>query len=171
MADEHAPGSASFSVSGVDALRGQLDGSSLRVGVVVSRFNSAITGRLYDGAVAEFIAAGVSPANIVAWQVPGAVELPLAAASLAAAGDFDALVVLGCVIRGETAHFDFVCRAATDGVLRVQLDNRVPVGFGVLTCETAAQAQARAGDTTRGERNAGAEAAQAALELAALRLA
>ncbi len=143
------------------------DGRGLRFGVVVARFNSDITERLLRGALRGFSACGVEAADVMVVRVPGAVELPLGAQRLLRAPHFAAgVAVLGCVIRGETTHYDYVCRAATDGVLRVMLDESKPVAFGVLTCETAGQALSRAGD---GDDNKGFEAALTAVETARLR--
>ena len=115
MADEHAPGPGTFSRGGVTAVREEHQApAGVRFGIAVARFNSKITDALFSGAVDVLLAAGVASERIRAVQVPGAVELPLAARSLVEA-DCDALVVLGCVIRGETAHFDYVCKAATEG--------------------------------------------------------
>jgi 6,7-dimethyl-8-ribityllumazine synthase len=141
------------------------DAAGLRVAIVVSRFNHLITVRLLDGCVAELVDRGASRDDLhVAW-VPGAFEIPQAARSLAASGRYDAIVTLGVVIRGGTPHFDYVCRAVTDGVREIMRDTNVPVGFGVLTTDDNAQALARAG----GEHgNKGAEAALAAIEMAHL---
>ncbi len=166
MADEHAAGDASFAYRGISARAYSVHAADARYAIVVSRFNSAITDLLFHGAVHTLLAAGVAPEMITAVQVPGAVELPLAARQLAETGTYDGIVVVGCVIRGETAHFDYVCRAATDGVMHVQLEYGIPVGFGLATCETVEQAWARAGDPATGARNVGADAAAAALELA-----
>lgn len=168
MTDEHAAGDASFSYDGVSARQYSPRAGNAQYAVVVSRFNSAITDLLFQGAVHALIDAGVPAQQITAVCVPGAVELPLAARQLAEAGGYDGIVVVGCVIRGETAHFDYVCRAATDGVVQVQLTYGIPVGFGLATCETVDQAWARAGAPGTGARNVGADAAAAALELAGL---
>jgi 6,7-dimethyl-8-ribityllumazine synthase len=137
----------------------------LRVAIVVSRFNHLITVRLLDGCVAELVDRGAAHDDLhVAW-VPGAFEIPQAARTLAASGRYDAVVTLGVVIRGGTPHFEYVCRAVTDGVREIMRDTGVPVGFGVLTTDDNAQALARAG----GEHgNKGAEAALAAIEMAQL---
>lgn len=135
---------------------------------MVSRFNGAITDALFQGAVDTLVDAGAKPEHIRAVSVPGAVEIPLAANAVAEASHGVAgVIALGCVIRGETAHFDYVCSAVTDGVMRVQLDHDIPIGFGLVTCDTVAQAQARASRTPGGH-NVGADAARAALELAGL---
>jgi 6,7-dimethyl-8-ribityllumazine synthase len=141
------------------------DAAGLRVAIVVSRFNHLITVRLLEGCVAELVARGAATDDLhVAW-VPGAFEIPHAARTLAASGRYDAIVTLGVVIRGGTPHFDYVCRAVTDGVREIIRDTGVPVGFGVLTTDDVAQALARAG----GEHgNKGAEAALAVIEMAHL---
>lgn len=135
--------------------------SSPRVGVVVARFNAAITQPLFAGAVDELISAGFTPHQIVAIHVAGAIEIPLAAQRLLAGGCV-AVVALGCVIQGETAHFEFVCNAVTDGCMRVSLDVSKPVGFGVITCDTVSQAAERS--SVDGGRNAGRDAALAVLD-------
>ncbi len=141
------------------------DAVGLRVAIVVSRFNHLITVRLLDGCVAELVARGATTDDLhVAW-VPGAFEIPHAARTLAATGRYDAIVTLGVVIRGGTPHFEYVCRAVTDGVREIIRDTGVPVGFGVLTTDDVEQALARAG----GEHgNKGAEAALAVIEMAHL---
>ena len=141
------------------------DAVGLRVAIVVSRFNHLITVRLLDGCVAELVDRGAAHDDLhVAW-VPGAFEIPQAARTLAASGRYDVVVTLGVVIRGGTPHFEYVCRAVTDGVREIMRDTGVPVGFGVLTTDDNAQALARAG----GEHgNKGAEAALAAIEMAHL---
>jgi len=142
-----------------------LDASGLRLAVVVARFNHLITVRLLEGSVRELTARGCAPGDLhVAW-VPGAFEIPLAARALARSGRYAAIVTLGVVIRGGTPHFDYVCRAVTDGVRDVMRDTGVPVAFGVLTTDDVEQALARAGGA---EGNKGEEAARAALEMAHL---
>ncbi len=141
------------------------DARGLRFGIVAARFNHLITQRLVEGCVESLIAQGASPDDVhVAW-VPGAFELPQAARALAQSGRYDALAALGCVIRGGTPHFDYVCRGVTDGLRELMRDGDVPVAFGVLTTDDAAQALARAGGA---EGNKGAEAAQVAVEMARL---
>lgn len=141
------------------------DAGGLRFAIVVSRFNQRISERLLDACSAELIRCGARREDIdVAW-VPGAFEIPIAARALASSSRYDALVALGSVIRGETPHFDYVCRGVSDGLREVMRDTALPVGFGVLTTEDRDQALARAG----GERgNKGAEAARAAVEMARL---
>lgn len=141
------------------------DASGLRFAVVVARFNHLICARLLEGCQHELESRGASPADVdVAW-VPGAFEIPLAARALAASGRYQAVVALGVVIRGGTPHFDYVCRGVTDGVRDVARDTGVPVAFGVLTCDDAEQALARAGGA---DGNKGEEAALAAIEMARL---
>lgn len=144
--------------------QGKSTGQGLRIAIVSSRFNLIVTERLVDGAREALIEHGVSADGIDVLSVPGAWELP-AAAALAAARGYDAIVALACIIRGETAHFDHVSRAAVDGLARVQEDTGTPIGLGVLTPDTLAQALARAGGEVG---HAGRQAAEAALELADL---
>jgi 6,7-dimethyl-8-ribityllumazine synthase len=150
----------------VNELRATIDGHGLRVAVVVARFNPEVTDRLRQGALDACRDAGVAGSDITVVHVPGAFELPGVCKWLAAAGRHDAIVALGAVVKGDTDHYEYVCRAATDGVLRACLDTGVPIGFGVLTCAEMDQAMARAGGA---EGNKGADAALAALEMAALR--
>ncbi|HEY5250585.1 MAG TPA: 6,7-dimethyl-8-ribityllumazine synthase [Acidimicrobiales bacterium] len=136
-----------------------------RVAIVCAKFNGAITARLLDGALAGLGDHAVDMAGVdVAW-VPGAVELPLAASRLLWTGDYDAVIALGAVIRGDTAHFDFVAGECAAGLQRVALDTGIPVVFGVLTTETVAQADERSGP---GETNKGYEASVTALEMVRL---
>ena len=134
-----------------------------RVAVLVSRYNELITGRLLDGAQHALREAGVPENRIDVEWVPGAFELPVAAEVAAASGRYRAIVALGCVIRGETPHFEYVAGEAARGLNNVALAHGIAVGFGVLTTETQAQALARAGGAAG---NKGYEAAQAALATA-----
>jgi 6,7-dimethyl-8-ribityllumazine synthase len=136
-------------------------GAGRRVGIVVSRFNATVVDALLGGAVKALAEAGVAQKDILVVTVPGALETPLALQRLAQSDDFDALVALGAVIRGETYHFEIVAEQSAAGVAGVQLEFGVPIGNGILTTENEAQALARA--ATKGY-----EAAQAALELANL---
>ena len=143
-----------------------LDGAGLKVGVLTAQWRPEITTRL-EAAALDFLArAGVADEDVLVVAVPGAFELPLAAASLAQNGDVDAIVALGCVIRGETPHFDFVAGCCAEGLLQVGLETGVPVGLGVITAETLAQAEARSGDATGKGGNKGIEASDAALRMA-----
>jgi len=136
-------------------------GAGLRVGIVVSRFNPAIGDGLLAGALRALDESGVADNDILVVSVPGALETPLALQRLAQTGDFDALVALGAVIRGETYHFEIVANESASGVSNVMLDFGLAIGNGILTCDTDAQALARMDQK-------GYEAAQAALELANL---
>lgn len=137
-----------------------LDGADqLRVGVVAARWHEDVMAGLVDGALRALAQAGVDDPLVL--RVPGSFELPVACARLARAR-YDALVALGVVIRGDTPHFEYVCRAATEGLVRVSADTGVPIGFGVLTCDDEAQALDRAGLPDSAE-DKGFEAAQAAL--------
>jgi 6,7-dimethyl-8-ribityllumazine synthase len=131
----------------------------LRVGVVAARWHEQVMTGLLDGALRALAQAGVDDPLVL--RVPGSFELPVACARLARAR-YDVLVALGVVIRGDTPHFDYVCRAASEGLVRVAVDTGVPIGFGLLTCDDEAQALDRAGLPSSAE-DKGYEAAQAAL--------
>ena len=146
-------------------ITGSLNGAGRRFAVVASRFNSRIGDQLVAGALECLRRHGVEPGDIQLVRVPGAWEIPQAAEEIAAAGKVDALVAVGVVIRGETPHFDYICSASSQGLARVAERHRLPVGFGVLTCDTSEQAQERAGGKAG---NKGWEAALAALEMADL---
>jgi 6,7-dimethyl-8-ribityllumazine synthase len=139
-----------------------LDASELRVAIVISRYNRDVSRRLLGGAQ-EFLEAHGCPDPAVVW-VPGAMEIPLAALNLAESGQVDAIVALGCVINGETAHFQYVAGECASGIMHVSLDTGVPCGFGVLTTYDKDQALARSGP----KNNKGAEAAESAVEMANL---
>ena len=139
-----------------------LTGGDLRIAVVVARFNEEVTRRLLRGALNALTERGVEDPDVL-W-VPGSLELPVVALALAEKGNHDAIVCLGCVIRGETYHFEVVANQAAAGIMQVQLDTGVPVAFGVLTTEDKEQALARSGP----KNNKGAEAAEAAIEMANL---
>ena len=143
-----------------------LDATGLTFGIVAAEFNAEITEALLDGARKCFAEHGVTEESLgVAW-VPGAFELPLGAQTLLGSGSYDGIVALGCVVRGGTPHFDYVCQAATYGLQRVALDTGIPVAFGVLTTDDFDQARARAGGV---EGNKGYDAAQSAIQMALLR--
>jgi 6,7-dimethyl-8-ribityllumazine synthase len=144
---------------------GRLDASGLRIAIAASRFNETITRALLDGALSGLRRHGLDDAGVTVAWVPGAFELPLAAKRLAASGEFDAVVCLGAVIRGATAHFEHVAGQAAGGVTRASLDTGVPVIFGVLTTDTIEQAIERSG-TKAG--NKGFDSALAAIEMADL---
>ena len=159
---EHATGDLQIP-EGVSVYTGSPDGARRSVAIVVSRFNGDVSSRLLDGALAALEEAGVTRQAIEVMTVPGAFELPLGAMALAKTRRYACVVALGCVIRGETPHFDYVSAEAASGLQLAALDTGIPVSFGVLTCDTRDQADARAG----GEHgNKGAEAARAALEMA-----
>ncbi|HCW7389212.1 TPA: 6,7-dimethyl-8-ribityllumazine synthase [Staphylococcus aureus] len=144
---------------------GKLIGKELKVVIVVSRFNDFITGKLLEGAKDTLIRHDVNEDNIDVAFVPGAFEIPLVAKKLASSGNYDAVITLGCVIRGATSHFDYVCNEVAKGVSKVNDQTNVPVIFGILTTESIEQAVERAG-TKAG--NKGAEAAVSAIEMANL---
>ncbi|HGZ8887821.1 TPA: 6,7-dimethyl-8-ribityllumazine synthase [Staphylococcus aureus] len=144
---------------------GKLIGKDLKVAIVVSRFNDFITGRLLEGAKDTLIRHDVNEDNIDVAFVPGAFEIPLVAKKLASSGNYDAIITLGCVIRGATSHYDYVCNEVAKGVSKVNDQTNVPVIFGILTSESIEQAVERAG-TKAG--NKGAEAAVSAIEMANL---
>lgn len=136
-----------------------------RFALVVSRFNPAITGALRDGACAALTEAGVAAEDIDEMGVPGAFELPQAARCAAETGRFDAVICLGCVIRGATPHFEYISSAVAQGIMDAAGDTGLPIAFGVLTTDSQAQAEERAGS---GRDNKGWEAAAAAIEMAVL---
>lgn len=140
-----------------------VDATGLRVGVVVAMFNDQITRKMLNGAVQTAHEMGVVDDDIHVYWVPGAFELPLVAQRLAESGAVDAIVAVGCVIRGETPHFDFVAGETARGVMNVGLVTGIPVGFGVTTTDDLAQAEARAGGAVG---NKGSEAMYAALHTA-----
>ncbi|HEV2902067.1 MAG TPA: 6,7-dimethyl-8-ribityllumazine synthase, partial [Gaiellaceae bacterium] len=141
-APEHAPGR--FDVpAGYQVMTGSVDGEGRAVGVVVAKFNGEITSRLLERALDELETAGVARESVTIVPVPGAFELPLAAMALAKTRKYACVVALGCVVRGETPHFDFVAGEAASGLQLAAIETGVPVAFGVLTTETIEQAEAR----------------------------
>jgi 6,7-dimethyl-8-ribityllumazine synthase len=152
-------------MSNLRAPEGTADGAGRRFAIVAARFNSEVVDRLLEGALAAFDRHGVSSADVEVVRVPGAWEIPQALDLLARQGGFDAFVALGAVIRGDTPHFDFVATECSRGIARVAAESRRPIAFGVLTCDTLAQALDRAGGTAG---NKGEDAALAALEMADL---
>jgi 6,7-dimethyl-8-ribityllumazine synthase len=137
----------------------------VRIAIVVSRFNEEITSGLLAGARAALAEAGVREADAAVFHVPGAFEIPLAAQRAAESGAFDAVVCLGCLIKGETMHFEYIAEAVSHGIMRVGLDTGIPVAFGVLTALTDAQAAERAAP---GPDNKGRDAAAAAIAMVKL---
>lgn len=138
-----------------------LDGEGLRIGIVRARFNDAITTALAEACLAELAALGVADADVREVLVPGALEIPVALKALAETEGYDALIALGCIVRGETYHFELVANESGAGVSRVALDHRLPVANAILTVENEAQAWARAADKGR-------DAARVAVEMANL---
>ncbi|MGM0813872.1 6,7-dimethyl-8-ribityllumazine synthase [Thioalkalivibrio sp.] len=147
----------------IKTLEGRFTGADeARYGIVLARFNSLIVERLLEGAVDTLRRHGVADGNMTIARVPGAYELPLAAQSMARSGQFDAVIALGCVIRGATPHFDYVAGEAAKGLAMVSLAESLPVSFGVLTTDSIEQAIERAG-TKAG--NKGVDAAMSAIEM------
>ena len=142
---------------------GSLSAESFRFAIVVSRWNGELTSRLEAGSVDALTKAGARKDAIEIFRVPGAFELPLAASRAAETGQFDAVIALGVVIRGETPHFDFVAGQAAAGIMQASLDTGIPVMFGVVTADTPEQAEARCGGSVG---NKGFEAAMSAIEMA-----
>ena len=138
-----------------------LDGRDLVIGIVRARFNDAITARMADVCQAELLALGVQPKHVTLVTVPGALEVPIALKAMAEQDDFDALVAIGCIIRGETYHFELVANESGAGVSRVSLDHTIPIANAILTVENEAQALARVEDKAR-------DAARVAVEMANL---
>jgi 6,7-dimethyl-8-ribityllumazine synthase len=143
------------------ATEAELDGRNLRIGIAQARFNASITERLAQACKDELRAVGVEERHIRLVSVPGALELPLALAALAQTDDYDALIALGCVIRGETYHFELVADQSGAGVMRVSLDNDIPIANAILTVENESQAWERA-------EGKGRDAARVAVEMANL---
>ncbi len=156
---DHASGGLDVPDS-YSVVQGTADGGKRAVGVVVSRFNGEITNRLLESALAELERAGVAPEAVTVVPVPGAFELPLAAMALAKSRRYACVIALGCVVRGETAHFEYVAGEAASGLQLAALETGIPVSFGVLTLENADQAEARV--------DKGAEAVRSGLEMADL---
>lgn len=146
----------------MDRFSGGLDATDLKLGVVVSRFNSMITEKLLAGALDTFRRHGGKEENIVVAHVPGSFEIPVAAQRLAEKGGVDAVVCLGCLIRGETAHFDFLASEVTRCLGQLSLDQRLPITYGIITSDTVEQAMNRAGIK---HGNKGIDATIAALEM------
>ena len=147
------------------AVRGEWNPTGLHFGIIVSQFNSFITDRLLRGALDALERAGASKDQIEIIRVPGALEIPLTAKKLALTGRFDSMICIGCVLRGETSHYEYVASETARGVQLAQLDTGVPMAFAVLTCDTLEQAIDRAG--LKGG-NKGYEAGLAAVEMAHL---
>ena len=146
-------------------MQGELPAAKRRVAVIASRFNEFVVSGLVKGAVAAWVKHGGAEEALVVARVPGAYELPVVAGQLAKSGQYEAIVALGCVIRGETAHFDYVAGECARGLQDVSIETGIPVAFGVLTTETVEQALERAAP---GGSNKGGEAMECALEMADL---
>jgi len=146
-------------------IEGGLDAQGLKIGILVSRFNSFIGDRLVEGAIDALLRHGADKDNLVVVRVPGAFEIPPVAKQMAASGHYHALVCLGAVIRGSTPHFDYVSAEVSKGIAAVSMDAGIPVTFGVLTTDTLEQAIERAGSKAG---NKGFDAAMAAIEMANL---
>ena len=142
-------------------IAGELAGEGLRIGIVRARFNEPLTAKLAEACMAELERLDVDSRDVTQVNVPGALEIPIALKAMAESGDYDALVALGCVIRGETYHFELVANESAAGVSRVALEHRVPVANAILTVENEAQAWARADSKGR-------DAARVAVEMANL---
>ena len=143
-------------------LQGNFNGEGKRIGIVVSRFNEFITSKLLGGALDTLKRHGVKEEDITVAWAPGAFEVPLVAKLMAQSGNYNAVIALGCVIRGATPHFDYVAAEVSKGIAQVSLDSGVPIAFGILTTETLEQAIERAGSKAG---NKGFAAAEAAIEM------
>ena len=151
----------------IKVIEGGMTVARARFCLVVARWNSFVVDSLEAGAIDTLKRHGAEEEDITIVRVPGAFEMPVALAKLAASGDYDAIIALGAVIRGGTPHFEYVCQAATDGLNRVALDYRIPVGFGLLTCDDLDQALDRAG-LEGSKEDKGAEAMLSAINAAAV---
>ena len=138
-----------------------LDGKKMVIGIVQARFNEGITNALYEACHAELLALGVQDKHLTRVTVPGALEVPLVLQAMAERDEYDALIALGCVIRGETYHFELVCNESGAGITRVSLDTHTPIANAILTVENVAQAVAR-------QEEKGRDAARVAIEMAHL---
>jgi 6,7-dimethyl-8-ribityllumazine synthase len=146
-------------------IEGLLDAKGLKFALIASRFNEFVTAKLVEGALDGLVRHGADPKNLTLVKVPGSFELPQVAARLAGQGNYDAIVALGCLIRGETPHFDLIAAEAAKGLAQAAVSSGVPVIFGVLTCDTMEQAIDRAGGKAG---NKGWDAALAAIEMVSL---
>ncbi|GAA3734042.1 6,7-dimethyl-8-ribityllumazine synthase [Salinicoccus jeotgali] len=149
----------------MNKIEANMIGTDLKIGIVAGRFNDFITSNLVTGAEGALLSHGIKSEDIELFHVPGAFEIPLIAKTLADSGKYDAIVALGCVIRGSTTHYDYVCNEAAKGISNASISSGVPVMFGLLTTETIEQAVERAG-TKAG--NKGTDAALGAIEMANL---
>jgi 6,7-dimethyl-8-ribityllumazine synthase len=145
-----------------NVIEGTVDARGMKMGVIVSRFNNFITVKLLEGAMEGLKSHGGADDDLTVVHVPGAFEIPMVAARMAASGKFDALVCLGAVIRGDTPHFEYVCDAVTHGISKAVWEYRIPISFGVLTTDNVQQAMERSGVK---DANKGYEAALTAIEM------
>ena len=152
-------------IKSLPVLEGELQGKGLRFGVIVSRFNEEVTQSLLEGAVTALRDHGVEEQNIEIIGVPGAFEIPIVAKQMALSGQFQGVIALGAVIRGETPHFEYISASVSHGIGQVALETNIPIGFGVLTTDTLQQAEERA---SLDKLNQGAQTALTVLELANL---
>ncbi|MCF7876146.1 6,7-dimethyl-8-ribityllumazine synthase [Candidatus Bipolaricaulota bacterium] len=143
-------------------LEGELDGSGLKIGIVISRFNSMVTERLFSGAEDRLKRLGTDWDKVTVAYVPGSFELPRGVKKMRSAGNYDGIVALGAVIRGETPHFDYVANETSKGLAQLNLEGDIPVTFGLITADTLEQAIDRAGAK---QGNKGTEAAEALIEM------
>lgn len=147
------------------SIEGNRSARTFRFALVVSKYHDFVTDRLQRGAMDALAAAGADPASILVIRVPGSFEIPLAAQHAAESGQFDAVICLGCLIKGETPHFEFIASAVAQGLTSAAASTGVPMAFGVLTTTSVEEALARAGD---GPGNKGREAAETAIEMASI---
>lgn len=145
-----------------NTLEGKLDGSGLKIGIVISRFNSLVTDRLLSGAKDKLTRLGADWGHVTVAYVPGSFELPRAVRKMEETGDYDGIVALGAIIRGETPHFDYVANETSKGLAQLNLEGDTPVTFGLITADTLDQAIDRAGAK---QGNKGTEAAEALIEM------
>jgi 6,7-dimethyl-8-ribityllumazine synthase len=143
-------------------IEGKVIGENINIGIVASRFNEFIVKRLFEGAIDGLVRHGVPEDNITAAWVPGAFEIPLVAEKMAQSGNYDAVICVGAVIRGETSHYECVCNEVSKGIAYATFESKIPVIFGVLTTENIAQAVERAGSKSG---NKGYDAALSAIEM------
>lgn len=146
-------------------VEGKLLGTGLRIGIVISRFNELISGKLLEGAKDALLRHDVPHTGIEIFWVPGAWEIPLAVKELALTAHYDAIIALGAIIRGDTPHFDYICAESAKGIAHTAMEQRIPVANGILTCDSLEQALIRSGSKAG---NKGADAAIAAIEMANL---
>ncbi len=148
-------------------IEGQFSGAGLKIGIVVSRFNELITKAMLDGALNELRRMNVSDSDIHVVWVSGAYEIPFACQTLCESKQINALVTIGCIIRGETTHYEHIAQSISDGLIKVALEQRMPLGFGVITVENMAQAMDRSGGK---HGNKGRDAARSAVEMAQIQI-